>query len=70
MQSLAYEGAGMKAETMAEIDKRIPEEFKAMHAEVQRIKAGRCGQPEVQARCDALDRPSPSWRSRPPMRWT
>ncbi|MBP6765728.1 MAG: methyl-accepting chemotaxis protein [Rubrivivax sp.] len=55
MQSLAYEGAGMKAETVAEIDKRIPEEFKAMHADVQRIKAAGVGRSDVQARCDALD---------------
>ena len=56
MQSLAYEGAGMKAETIAEIDKRIPAEFKAMHAAVQRIRQAGAGQPEVESRADALDK--------------
>ncbi len=52
MQSMAYEGAGMKADLIAGIDKRIPEEFKAMRAEVARIKAAAVGRPELQARCD------------------
>jgi methyl-accepting chemotaxis protein len=55
MQSLAYEGAGMKAELIATIDKQIPEEFKAMHAEVQQMKARSAGEPDALARYAAAD---------------
>jgi methyl-accepting chemotaxis protein len=55
MQSLAYEGAGMKADLIAAIDKQIPEEFKAMHAEVQQMKAQSVGEPDMLARYDAVD---------------
>ncbi|WP_088280051.1 methyl-accepting chemotaxis protein [Ideonella sp. A 288] len=56
MQSLAYEGAGMKAELIADIDKKIPAEFKSMRATVQRIKEAGAGRPEVLARCESLDK--------------
>jgi methyl-accepting chemotaxis protein len=55
MQSLAYEGAGMKADVIAAVDKKILEEFKAMHAEAQRMKAASADRPEVQARYEAVD---------------
>ena len=55
MQSLAYEGAGMKADTIARIDAQIPKLFSAMHGDVKRMRDAASGRPEVQSRCDAVE---------------
>jgi len=55
MQSLAYEGAGMKAETIARIDSEIPRLFGALHGDVKRMRDAASGRPEVQSRCDAVE---------------
>lgn len=39
MRSLAFEGAGMKAKRIAELDKHIAEEFKAIQEQVAHLKA-------------------------------
>lgn len=39
MRSLAFEGAGMKAKRIAEIDRQIAQEFKALQAQVAELKA-------------------------------
>ena len=55
MQSLAYEGAGMKADTIARIDAQIPKLFSAMHGDLKRMRDAASGRPEVQSRCDAVE---------------
>lgn len=55
MQSLAYEGAGMKPDLVAAIDQRIPEEFKAMRADIQRLKAASAQRPDALALCDSVE---------------
>ena len=55
MQSLAYEGAGMKADTIARIDAQIPKLFSAMHGDIKRMRDAASGRPEVQSRCDAVE---------------
>ena len=52
MRSLAYEGAGMKAKRIAELDKDIPVQMDAVAAELARMKAA--APPEDQARFEQL----------------
>ncbi|HKX44493.1 MAG TPA: methyl-accepting chemotaxis protein [Burkholderiaceae bacterium] len=54
MQSLAYEGAGMKPDTIGRIDAQIPKLFGTMHADIKRMKDAAAGRPEQQ-RFDALE---------------
>jgi len=56
MQSLAYEGAGFKAESIERVDSLIAPLFKSMGEDIQRMRvaAGRQG-PEVLARIDAME---------------
>ncbi|HJV95591.1 MAG TPA: methyl-accepting chemotaxis protein, partial [Albitalea sp.] len=56
MQSLAYEGAGLKPEVIGALDKRIGEEFKAVARQVQEQKqALGASQPEALARLEAAE---------------
>jgi methyl-accepting chemotaxis protein len=55
MQSLAYEGAGMKPDTIARIDAQIPKLFGTMHGDLKRMKEAAAGRPDVQQRCDAVE---------------
>ena len=55
MQSLAYEGAGMKPDTIARIDAEIPKLFSTMHDDIKRMKNAAAGRPDVQQRCDAVE---------------
>ncbi len=55
MQSVAYEGAELKPATIAAIDKRIPAEFKSLHAEVARQRVAEAAHPEVIQRLDEIE---------------
>jgi len=56
MQSMAYEGAGLKPEIIAALDKKIVEEFKALGASLQaQKKAAEAESPEAMARLVATE---------------
>jgi len=56
MQSMAYEGAGLKPEIIAALDKKIVEEFKALGASLQaQKKAAETESPEAMARLVATE---------------
>ncbi|WP_457322561.1 methyl-accepting chemotaxis protein [Roseateles sp. P5_E11] len=55
MQSLAYEGAGMKAEVISRLDAQIPEVFRGMHADIARMRAAAAQRPQLAERFDAIE---------------
>ena len=54
MQSLAYEGAGFKAETIQRVDAQIAPMFSAMTQELGQMKAAAAGRAELEAEYDAI----------------
>jgi methyl-accepting chemotaxis protein len=54
MQSMAYEGAGFKAETIERVDAQIAPMFSAMTQELAQMKASAAGRAELEAEYEAI----------------